>query len=180
MGRTDPKYLAVGYLSKAHGILGEFVVSPLTDHPEGTYAPGVVLRLADTTGQTPDPDLPPLRVASSRPFKGAFLVEFGGVETRSGAEALRGRYLLREASEVEPRAPDEFFYHQLLGLEVFTVQGERLGRVREVYELTSSDLLEVRDGEREFMIPFRKEILVSVDLDAGRIVVDPPQGLLDL
>lgn len=180
MGRADPKYLAVGHLSKAHGIQGEFVVSPLTDHPEGTYAPGVVLRLADATGQSPDPDLPPLRVVGSRPFKGAFLVEFGGIETRNEAEALRGRYLLREAAEVEPPAADEFFYHQLLGLEVFTVQGERLGRVREVYELAPSDLLEVRDGEREFMIPFRKEIVVEVNLDEGRIVVDPPEGLLDL
>lgn len=180
MGRIDPGFLAVGHLSKPHGIDGEFVVSPLTDHPEGTFAPGVVLRLADPSGMRPDPDLPPLRVVASRPFKEGFLVTFGGVETRSEAEALRGRYLLREASDVEPLGEDEYFYHDLLGLQVYTRDGTLLGRVREVYELTSADLLEVRGEAREYMIPFRKEFLVEVDLAGGRVVVDPPEGLLDL
>ena len=180
MGPQDPGFLAVGHLSRVHGIHGEFVVSPLTDHPEGTFAPGVVLRLADATGRAPDPDLPPLRVDFARPHKGVFLVAFGGVETRNEAEALRGRYLLRPAAEVEPAEEGEYFYHQLLGLEVHTVDGVFLGTVREVYDLAPTDLLEVRGEGRETMIPFSKEIVVQVDLDAGRMVVDPPEGLLEL
>jgi len=180
MGRADPGFLAVGHLTRAHGIDGELFVAPLTDHPEGSFAPGVVLRLADASGLTPDPDLPPLRVVSARPFKGAWLVTFGGVESRSEAEVLRGRYLLREASELEPLAEGEYFYHDLLGLEVFTPDGRLLGRVREVYEVAPVDLLEVRGEGRDYMIPFRKELVVEVDLDAGRVVVDPPEGLLDL
>lgn len=180
MGRNDPEYLVVGHLARAHGIQGELYVSPLTDHPEGTFAPGVVLRMAGPDGARPDPDLPPLRVAGARPFKGGFLVTFAGVRTRNDAEAVRGRYLLRVAAEVEPPADDEFFYHQLLGMEVFTVSGVRLGRVTEVYEMSPVDLLEVRGEGREFMIPFRKEFLAEVDREGRRIVVDPPEGLLDL
>lgn len=180
MGRSDPGFLSVGHLTRAHGIHGELVVTSLTDHPEGTFAPGVVLRLGDSSGLEPDPDLPPLRVASARPFKGGFIVEFTGVESRSEAEALRGRYLLRRTSELEPPAEGEYWQHELVGLEVVTVQGRRLGTVRVLYDLAPADLLEVAGEEREYLIPFREGIVVEVDVERGRMVVDPPEGLLDL
>jgi 16S rRNA processing protein RimM len=180
MGRRDPAFLAVGHLSKAHGIKGELSVWPLTDHPEGSFAPGVVLRVGDGEAATPDPDLPPLRVVVARPHRQGYLVAFGGVETRNEAEALVGLYLLRERDALEPRAADEVFYHELLGSEVVTVDGRPLGEVVEVYEMQPSDLLEVRGADGQYMIPFRKEVVVDVDVDAGRLVVDPPEGLLDL
>jgi 16S rRNA processing protein RimM len=180
MGRTDPGFLVVGYLSRAHGIHGELFVWPLTDHPEGTFAPGVVLLLGDGEARAPDPSLPPLRVISSRPFRDGHLVFFGGIESRSEAEVLRGRYLLRGMEEVEPLAEGELFYHQLLGSEVRTVDGVVLGQVVEVYELTPSDLLEVRGDGKTYMIPFRKEIVVELDREGRRLVVDPPDGLLEL
>lgn len=180
MGPLDPGFLVVGHINKAHGIYGEVFVWPLTDHPEGTFAPGVVLRLAQGDAREPDPDAPPLRVASSRPYKGGVLVTFGGIESRNDADALRGSYLVRAIAEVEPLEEGEVFYHQLLGIEVFTVEGTRLGTVREVYELSPSDLLEVRGEGREYMIPFRQEVVVELDVAARRLVVDPPEGLLDL
>lgn len=180
MGRTDPGFLVVGILDKVHGIKGAFFVRALTDHPESTFAPGVVLRMGDETGQSPDPDLPPLRVTSAQPHRHGFLMSFGGVETRNEAEVLRGRYLLRPMSELEPLEDGELFYHQLLGMEVVLVDGTRLGEVAEVYELEPSDLLEVRGQDKEYMIPFRDPVVVNVDVDAGKIVVDPPEGLLDL
>ncbi len=180
MGRVDPGFLVVGHLAKAHGIYGELYVWPLTDHPEGTFTPGVVLRLGDAEGREPDPDLPPLRVASARPFRDGWLVAFGGVESRSDAEVLRGRYLMRPMDEVEPLEEGEVFYHQLLGSHVYTVDGTFLGSVAEVYELAPADLLEVRGEGHTYMIPFRAEVVVEVDPERGRIVVDPPDGLLDL
>jgi 16S rRNA processing protein RimM len=180
MGRRDPAFLAVGHLSKAHGIKGELSVWPLTDHPEGTFAPGVVLLLADVEGTTPDPDLPPLRVVAARTHRQGYLVAFGGVDTRNEAEALVGRYLLRERDALEPREAGEVFYHELLGSEVVTADGRVLGKVVEVYELKPSDLLEVRGRDGQYMIPFRKEVVVDMDIEAGRLVVDPPEGLLDL
>jgi 16S rRNA processing protein RimM len=180
VGRSDPGFLAVGHLTKAHGLLGEFYLTLLTDHPEGSFAPGVVLCLGDATGLAPDPDLPPLRVVSARGFKGGVLVEFAGVESRSEAEALRGRYLLRATEELEAPAEGEYWHHQLVGLEVLTVQGLRLGTVRTIYEIAPSDLLEVAGEGKEYLIPFREEIVVEVDVAGGRMVVAPPEGLLDL
>ena len=181
MGLSDPGFLVVGHLSKPHGINGELFVWPLTDHPGGTFAPGVVLRLADGDAREPDPDAPPMRIVDSRAFRGGFLVTFGGVESRSDAEALRGRYLVRAFEEVEPLAEGEAFYHQILGMDVYTVDGTHLGRVRELYEIIPTDLLEVRgEAGSEHLIPYRKDVIVEVDLVARRIVVDPPAGLLDL
>ncbi len=180
MGRTDPGFLVVGHLARAHGIRGELFVQPLTDHPEGTFAPGVVLLPGDGDGREPDPDVPPLRVVAVRPFQDGFLVTFDGVETRSEAEVLRGRYVLRSLDDLEPLEEGELFYHQILGCEVFTVEGVALGRVAEVYDLAPSELLEVQGDGRTYMIPFRKEIVVEVDREGRRLVVDPPEGLLEL
>jgi len=182
MGRDDPRYLVVGHLNKPHGTKGELFVWPLTDHPEGVFASGVVLRQAHGDGSSPDPDpeLPSLRVAHARPFRRGFLVAFDGVRDRAQAELLRGRYLLREIEALEALAEGEVFYHQLLDSEVVTTGGEVVGRVTEVYELRPADMLLVVGERGEAMVPFLESIIVEVDVDAGRIVIDPPDGLLDL
>jgi 16S rRNA processing protein RimM len=180
MGRRDPSHLVVGHLNKPHGTKGEFYVWPLTDHPERTFAPGVVLLLGEEDADEPDPDLPPLRVAASRPFQRGVLVHFGGVEDRNQAEALRGRYLFQCIEDVAPLEEGEVFYHQLLDMEVVTRDGVEVGRVREVFELGPTDLLEVHGPRGIVMVPYRPEIVVSVDVGDGRMVIDPPDGLLDL
>lgn len=176
-GGQAPGFLAVGRLGRPHGTGGEITVRPLTDHPESTFAPGVVLLPGE---DAPDPELPPLEVTGSRPFRQGWLVTFDGVTARTEAEALRGRYLYRAAADVEPLAEGEVFQHELVGLEVVTVTGETVGRVTAVYELRPAELLEVRDDGRSHMIPFVKDVIVEVDVAGGRLVVDPPEGLLDL
>jgi len=93
---------------------------------------------------------------------------------------MRGRYLYRPSDEVEPLEEGEVFQHDLVGLEVVTVEGERVGTVVEIFEMRPADLLEVRTGDRTVMIPFLKEVVVEVDVAGGRLVVNPPDGLLDL
>lgn len=180
MGRRDPSHLVVGQLNKPHGTKGEFFVWPLTDHPESVFAPGVVLSLGEEDDDTPNPDLPPLRVESARPFQRGVLVRFGGIDDRNQAEVLRGRYLFRPIEELQPLAEGELFYHQLLDLVVVTVEGEQVGTVTHVVELSPADLLEVRGPRGVVMIPYRPEIVREVDVDAGRMVIDPPEGLLEL
>lgn len=181
MGPGDPDFLVVGHLNRPHGTKGEIFVWPLTDHPERTFAPGVVLYLGPGDTGEPDPDLPPLRVEEVRPFRKGYLVSFGGIHDRTGAERVQGHYALRAVGDLEPAADDELFYHELLGMTVRTASGELVGTVREVFELHPADLLEVtREDGRALMIPFVKEILVSADLDEGELVIDPPEGLLEL
>ncbi len=170
----------MGHLNKPHGTKGELFAWPLTDHPDSVYTPGRVFRSGDPDGAGPDPDFPPLRLLGARPFKRGFLVSFAGVQDRGAAERLQGRYLFLEADALEPLAEGEVFYHQLLGMEVVTKDGETVGEIREVYELRPADLLEVHGPRGEVMIPFLSHVIVEVDRESGRMVIDPPEGLLDL
>lgn len=180
MARPDPSHLVVGFLNRPHGVEGEIFVTPLTDHPESVFAPGVVLSLGDARSDEPDPDLPPLRVESARPYRKGLLLEFGGIDDRDQADLLSGRYLFQSLDELEPLAEGEVFHHQLLGMSVVTVDGREVGEVSQVYDLTPAELLEVRGTEGVVMLPYTKEIVVEVDVDGERLVIDPPEGLLDL
>ena len=178
--RRDPSHLVVGFLQRAHGIKGEIFVNVLTDHPESVFAPGVVLYPGGADADEPDPDLPPLRVEAIRPFQRGFLVSFGGLDDRTQAEILAGHYLFQSVDDLEPLEEGEVFHHQLLGLTVCTVDGEEVGTVSQVFELQPADLLEVRMEKGVVMIPFRREMVAEVDVEGGRLVIDPPEGLLEL
>ena len=180
MGRSEPSYLVVGHLNKAHGTKGEVFVWSLTDHPEGSFSPGVILYLGDETGNAPDPTRPSLTVQSSRPFRRGYLIRLDGVDSRDAAEALRGRYVLRPMEELEAVEEGELFYHELLGMKVVTVDGEEVGEVVEVYELRPADLLEVKGASTTHYIPFLASVVKQVDAETATMIIDPPAGLLDL
>jgi 16S rRNA processing protein RimM len=122
-----------------------------------------------------------LTVTAARPHTGRLLVCFEGVDGRDAAEALRGVVLSANATELPPiDDPDEFYDHQLEGLAVLTVAGAAVGTVREVVHGAGSDLLVVdREGGGEALIPFVHQIVPEVDVPGGRIVLDPPPGLLE-
>jgi 16S rRNA processing protein RimM len=177
---ADPPYVVVGHVSKPHGTKGELFIWPLTDRPESTFVPGVRLLLADSTGNLPDEEGPPMEITAARPYRRGYLVSVRGIVDRNAADPLHGRYLLRPFAEVEPAGEDEIFYHRLLGLRVVTTDGEEVGEVLEVHHMEPADLLEVSRGDRTVLIPFRREIVERWDLEAGILVLDPPEGLLDL
>jgi 16S rRNA processing protein RimM len=180
MGKTDaPQHLVVGHLNKAHGTKGEIFIWPLTDHPESTFAPGVDLYLGDANGDLPT-DPPTLRIEASRAYRRGFLVRFEGVHDRRGMEDLLGRYVSRAMEQLEELEEGETFYHDLLGMEVFTVEGEPIGEVIEIYELKPADLLEIRGPDKTFMIPYISQMVQSVSVADNRIVLDPPPGLLEV
>lgn len=170
----------VGHLSKAHGTKGEIYVWPLTDRPEATFRPGMVLPVSDSEGREPDSSIPPAVLVAVRPFRKGFLVRMQGVDDRDRAEALRDRYLLRPFAETEPLEEGELFYHQLLGMSVETKEGGLVGTIREVYGLRPAQLLDVKGPTKEYLIPFTKQIVVRWDLATRTMVIDPPEGLLDL
>ncbi len=152
---------------------------PATDDVAGVFAPGHELRLGDSEGR-PDVEGAVVIVHTARPFKGGLIVRFREIDERAAAEALQGRTLLIAAEEARPLEDDEYFLHDLVGLEVRAQAGERIGVVVEVYESGPGHLLGVNDGEREHLIPFNRQIVRRVDLQGGVIVVEPIPGLLGL
>jgi 16S rRNA processing protein RimM len=166
--------LVVGRVGRAHGIRGDVAVDVRTDEPEMRFAPGARL-------ETDPPDRGPLTVAETREHSGRLLVRFAGVADRTAAEALSGVLLVADSSSSSPLAdPEEFWDHDLLGLTAVTPGGERIGEVADVLHPPGGDLLVVRRGEAEVLVPFVAAIVPAVDVAAGQLVVDPPEGLLEL
>ncbi|KXO90472.1 ribosome maturation factor RimM [Tsukamurella pseudospumae] len=169
--------LVIGRVAKSHGIRGELVVEVRTDSPELRFADGVVL-----TGRRPrEKDTQTYTVAASRNHSGRLLVRLQGVNDRTAADELRGTLFLIDSADVEPSDdPDEFYDHELEGLAVRTVGGEDVGVIAEVLHAPGGELLSVKapDG-REILIPFVTAIVPVIDVAAGVVTVDPPDGLLD-
>jgi 16S rRNA processing protein RimM len=161
----------VGRIGRPHGLRGEVVVAVHTDFPEQRFALGTQLR--SDTGRT-------LTVEAVRPHKGALLVRFSGVADREAAAELRGHTLRIDAAKL-PKLddPDEFYDHQLEGLAAVGPGGVVLGTVREVIHAPASDLLVLDTGHGDVLVPFVRAIVPEVDLAAGRVMLDPPAGLLD-
>jgi 16S rRNA processing protein RimM len=172
---TEPDRLTVGRIGKPQGIRGEVTVEVRTDAPEIRFADGSVL-LTDPAERGP------LTVESARDQNGRLIVAFRGVPDRTAAEALRNTMLLVDASDVPPSEdPDEFHDTQLMGLTAQLADGTALGEVTDVLHLPHGDVLVVRRPEAsELLVPFVAAIVPEVDVAGGRLVVDPPEGLLDL
>ncbi|HEY4023667.1 MAG TPA: ribosome maturation factor RimM [Pseudonocardiaceae bacterium] len=166
----------VGRIVKPHGVRGELVVEPRTDSPEIRFAVGNVLSANLRDGSKRE-----LTVAAARPHAGRLLVVVEGVGDRDTAEDLRGTLLLAPEADLPPTEdPDEFYDHELEGLPVFTTDGTRIGVIADVLHGAGSDLLQVRrEGSSDVLVPFVNQIVPEVDVRAGRVVIDPPQGLLD-
>ncbi len=168
----------VGHLSKAHGTKGELYVWSLTDYPESHFVPGAVHLPGDEDGSEPATDLDVLTIESVRPYRKGFLARFAGVDDRTAAESLRGRYLLRPFETIDELADDEIFYHELLGAAVVAPDGSALGRVKEVYPVRPAHLLEVAGPDGKVLLPLSSRLGVEFERERRRVVVDPPEGLL--
>lgn len=168
--------LVVGRISRPHGVRGELAVEVRTDDPELRLVAGAVLATEPAAAG-------PLTITQARWHSGKLLMSFDGVPDRDAADQLRGVLLLVDSSELEDIAdPDEFRDHQLIGLAVYGPGGEHVGEVTDVLHSGQDLLVVTGTGARagaEIMIPFVAQIVPEVDLAGGRIVIDPPAGLLD-
>jgi len=166
--------LVVGRIGRPHGVRGELTVEVRTDSPDLRFAPGSSL--------STDPEsVGPLVIDDARWHSGRLLLTFAGVRDRTAAEGLRNVKLVVDVPDDEtPDDPDEFYDHQLIGLEVLDAAGEPLGTVAEVLYLPSQELLAVKtpDG-REVLVPFVTEIVPEVNVGAGHVRVTPPAGLFE-
>lgn len=175
-----PALTIVGRVRRAHGIHGELVIEPLTDAPDAVFAPGRRV-FAGTVDGDPAPDGRELVVEESRPFKGGgWIVAFDGIVDRNEAELWRQRYVLAPPEELEPAGEDEVYVHDLLGMSVVHAHSlEPIGEVTEVYEVPQGLMLDVKRENGTVLIPFRPEVIRRIDHTERRLLVDPPEGLLD-
>lgn len=166
--------LLVGVIARAHGNRGSVIVNPETDFPDERFKVGEVLLVgAEGAGQ-------PRRIRDVRFHQGRPILSLDGIDSMNDAEALAGAELRMPASAVGPLPERTYYRHDLVGCEVRDAAGDVIGRVTGVEgTLERSYLIVARKGG-ELMIPLVDAICVSVDLAARTIVVNPPEGLLDL
>ncbi|TKJ33261.1 ribosome maturation factor RimM [Blastococcus sp. CCUG 61487] len=175
----DTDTVVVGRIGRPHGVRGLTTVEVRTDDPDARFAPGTVLR-TDPAGRGP------LTVVDKRWHSGTLLLQLAApsgevYDARETVDALRNTLLVVPVAELpELDEPDSFYDHQLVGLAARLPDGSPLGEITAVRH-EAQDLLVLRRPEGgEALIPFVAAIVPTVDLTAGHVVIDPPEGLLDL
>jgi 16S rRNA processing protein RimM len=170
----EPRYLAIGQVVGAHGLYGELKVEILTDDPHRFGLLGRVL--IGPQDQEPVSWI----LERYRLHKGRALVKLEGCDDRNTAETFRGLLLQIPIGEAIPLQDDEYFEHQILGLAVWTASGEPLGRVADILYTGANDVYVVQSTDpeyREILIPAMDDVVLEIDTDAGKIVVELPEGL---
>jgi 16S rRNA processing protein RimM len=160
--------VTVGRIGKAHGLTGEVVVHPDTDHPD-RFRPGARFRWSGGS----------LQARAVRESGSLLLVAFEGIDDRPAAEGLRGQELWILAGERRPLAVDEYWPDQLIGLEVRDQMGAVRGVVSGVDDSTPQHRIRVETPSGRYEVPLVRQLVTRVDTAEGYLVVAPIPGLLD-
>ena len=164
-----PRLVAVGRVTRAHGVKGEVAVLPLSQ-VVSRFEPGSRVQVGEEDERV-------LVVAGARPHRGRLLVTFEGVDDREEAQSLQGAYLFVPVAEAPPLPEGEYWTHDLVGSEVVTDLGRSLGSLVEVITTPANDVWVVRGEEGEVLVPALKDVVAEVDLSARRVVVREVSGL---
>jgi len=161
------EFVAVGRIAAPWGVKGEVEVEVLTDFPE-RFAPGGELFIG---GQA-------LTVEGRKWHRGRAILKLNTIDSVEHSQGLRGRLLEIPQSQLHPLPPDEYYQFQLLGIEVWTAEGEFLGRISQILPTGSNDVYVVPVTGGEVLIPAIEDVVKSVDLEAGRLTIEVVKGLI--
>ncbi len=164
--------VAIAKIAKPRGLKGELVADLLTDFPNRFDG------LLDVTAVAENGETRELKIENAWFQNGRVVLKFEGVDSVQSADVLRNSTICVEESEAVKLESDEFYDWQLAGCDVVTTDGENIGKVREVMRARGNENLVV-EGEREYLVPFASSICIEVDVENKKIVVDPPEGLLE-
>ena len=165
--------VALGTIVNTHGIRGE--VRLLPHNPDTT-----ALRSGTEVTLTRSGAEQPAEIAAVRRHKRFLLLTFRGVSSVEAAQALVGFELCVPVTTLPALSPGQVYHFQLIGLTVMTAAGERIGTIRKVMSTAANDVCVVSDGHREVLIPFIADVVKDIDTAAGRLVIDPLPGLLEV
>ena len=177
------RLVALGQIVGAQGVRGLLRLHPANpaSAASAVAAAGqtVFLRAATRASTSSAEDARPVALLAAQAHGRMVLLRFAGVDDPEAAAELIGRELALPERELPPPAPGEYYAYQLEGLAVVTAGDEPVGTVESILSTGGNDVLVVRDGAREHLIPVIADVIRRVDLAAGRIVIDPIEGLLE-
>jgi 16S rRNA processing protein RimM len=170
--------LTVARVRRAHGLAGEMLVYAETD--DGAEVFQAERRFGVRIERGTETVVREMTLIESRPHRGGYLLRFREVTDRDTAQGLLGAELLLEREDLRPLAEDEYFLHELVGLDVVDERQGSLGPIVDVYDTAGQVLAGVRVDGRERLFPLRREFVRMVDMEARRMEVALPAGLLEL
>lgn len=169
--QPEPRFLAIGRITRPHGIRGEVRMEIFTDYPE---------HVADVPAVYVGRQQRRYKVERARMHKNRLLLQLEGCTDRDAAEALRGQLVRVTMEDAIPLETDEYYEFQLLGLQVETEEGEELGELVEILDtLGANDVYVVHGLYGEILLPAIEDVVREIDLEAGRMVVHLLPGLWD-
>ncbi|MBK9153858.1 MAG: 16S rRNA processing protein RimM [Chloracidobacterium sp.] len=169
----NEELVAIAKIARTRGLKGEVVADILTDFPDRFEG------LEEVTALRPNGSRRALKIESFFFQKDRIVLKFVGIDSIDAGDELRDAEICIDESDAVELRDDEYFDWQIQGCEVETVEGVNIGKVREVMRTGGTEVLLIDGSSRELMIPFAESICIEVDVDKKRIVVDPPQGLLE-
>lgn len=161
-----PGFVEVGRVRAPHGIKGEVQVAVSSDVPH-RFNPGGTLFLQGTG----------YSIQHSRRRGDAVVLKLKGLDSREAVEGIRGCLVEVPEAEVPPSQEGHYYYFQILGMAVYTVEEEFLGAVEEIIPTGSNDVYVVRKGDEEVLVPAREEVVMGIDMEGKRMTVSLPEGL---
>ncbi len=167
------QYYNVGKIVNTHGIRGEVRVIATTDFPKERFQNGAVLYLKQSAGE-------PLRleVAGARQHKGMWLIKFKDYDNINDVQNFRDHELMVTEDEQQPLEEGQYYYHQIIGLTVKTLEGRELGTIKEILSPGANDVWVVeRKGQSDLLLPVIDDVIKNVDLDKGEVDVELMEGL---
>jgi 16S rRNA processing protein RimM len=162
----------VGRIARAHGIRGQMILNVETDFPEARFQPGAEVFVAGRAE--------PLTITTVRFHRERPVIGLSGVETMNDAEALAGRELRVPVDWLARLPAGTYYRHDLIGCRVSTRAGADVGVVTDVEGTMGGSRLVIAGDGGEVLVPFASEICPEIDPANKRIVIDPPDGLVDL
>jgi len=165
-GDERREWVVVGRVRSARGVRGQLRVEVMSDSP-GRFAPGQVVFI----------DGRAFRIERSVLFKEDRVLKLEGVDSREGAEALKGCILTVPAESLFPLPQGSYYHYHLVGMGVYTREGRFLGKLIEILSTGGNDVYVVRAGGKELLLPALDDVVLEVDVDNRRMMVEVPPGL---
>ncbi|MHC0037189.1 ribosome maturation factor RimM [Pseudoneobacillus sp. C159] len=165
----------VGKIVNTHGIRGEVRVISRTDFANERYKVGNTLYLFLDEKNDPLE----LKVASHRNHKNFDLLTFEGHENINHVEKFKGGILRIPESQLSTLEENEFYFHEIIGCEVFTLEGEEIGKIKEILTPGANDVWVIKNKSgKEILIPYIEQVVKEIDVKNKKVLIDPMEGLL--
>ncbi len=169
MKSSEPEFITIGKILAPFGIEGKLKVEVVTDFPQ-RFAPCSQIYIKRQ----------PMTIDSTEWHKGKAIIKLNTIDGIEKAQRLKGQPIEIHHSQLKSLAEDQYYHFQIIGLEVWTTQGELLGNITEIITAASNDNYIVSSVKGEILIPAIEDVIKSVDLDKRRLIIEAIDGLLSL